>query len=108
MKTLWSVSICFVVSAVLFLSAQAVRAADDAAALYKTKCASCHGADGTGNTPVGKSLKMPDLTSADVQKKSDQDLAVVTEKGKGKMPPTKGITADQAKQLVAHIRMLKK
>ncbi|MBI2817378.1 MAG: cytochrome c [Acidobacteria bacterium] len=108
MKINRTVSISFVVLAILSISAHLVRAADDTAALYKTKCASCHAADGSGNTPVGKNLKIPDLTSADVQKKSDQVLADITEKGKGKMPPTKGITSEQAKQLVAHIRTLKK
>jgi len=108
LKIKWTVSVCFVVLAILFISARVVRAADDVAGLYKTKCASCHGPDGSGNTPVGKSLKIPDLTSADVQKKSDQELAEITEKGKGKMPPTKGITAEQAKQLAAHIRTMKK
>ncbi len=29
-------------------------AAQDAASLFKTKCAACHGADGKGDTPMGK------------------------------------------------------
>jgi mono/diheme cytochrome c family protein len=101
-------SLYSVLAGVIFLSVPTARAADDAAALFKTNCASCHGPDGSGNTPVGKSLKVPDLTSADVQKKSDQELMDVTLKGKGKMPATKGITDAQAKDLVAHIRTLKK
>ena len=40
----------------------------DGAAIFKTKCAPCHGADGSGQTPVGKNLKVKDLRSAEVQK----------------------------------------
>jgi cytochrome c553 len=38
----------------------------DGAALWK-KCAKCHGADGKGDTKMGKKLKVRDLTKADVQ-----------------------------------------
>jgi mono/diheme cytochrome c family protein len=80
----------------------------DAAATYKAKCASCHGADGSGNTPAGKSLKAGDLRSADVQKLSDDALYNVIAKGKGKMPAyEKSLGAEQCKGLVAYIRQLK-
>ena len=83
--------------------------AADAAATFKAKCASCHGADGSGNTPVGKKLAVRDLRSADVQKQSDAQLAGVTSKGKRKMPAYgKSLSGDQINQLVAHIRSLKK
>lgn len=80
----------------------------DAAALYKSKCAMCHGPDGKGETPSGKSLKLKDLASADVQKASDADLTDVVSKGKGKMPAAKTLTPDQVKDLVAFVRSLKK
>ena len=51
---------------VLLLSAGPVRAQADAASLFKSKCGNCHGADGSGNTAVGKSMKLRDLRSADV------------------------------------------
>src|SRR6266567_8473513 len=34
---------------------------------FKSSCAMCHGADGSGDTAVGKSMKIPDLHSAQVQ-----------------------------------------
>lgn len=84
-------------------------AAEDAAAIFKAKCATCHGADGSGNTPVGKKLAVRDLRSADVQKQSNAQLAGVISKGKLKMPAFgKSLSADQINQLVAHIRTLKK
>lgn len=77
--------------------------------LYKTKCAACHGADGKGETTVGKANKIRDLGSADVQKQSDDELAGIIGNGKGKMPAYgKSLKADQIKDLVAYIRSLKK
>lgn len=83
--------------------------AEDAAATYKAKCATCHGGDGSGSTPVGKKLAVRDLRSADVQKQSNAQLAGVISKGKLKMPAFgKSLNDDQVNQLVVHIRSLKK
>lgn len=84
-----------------------VLAFADGAALYKTKCAPCHGPDGAGQTPVGKNLKVKDLRSAEVQKLTDAELTKLLNEGKGKMPPAK-LSADDAKAVVAFIRSLKK
>jgi cytochrome c6 len=82
--------------------------ADNTEATYKAKCASCHGADGKGETPAGKATKARDFGSEDVQKMSDEDLSDVIAKGKAKMPAFKTLTADQAKDLIAYIRALGK
>jgi cytochrome c6 len=80
----------------------------DAAATYKAKCASCHGADGSGGTAAGKALKARDLRSAEVQKQSDAQLYEIIAKGKGKMPAfEKTLGADTCKALVAYVRTLK-
>lgn len=79
------------------------------ATLYKTKCAACHGAEGKGDTAVGKADKIRDLSSADVQQQSDADLTAVITGGKGKMPAYgKSLKPDQVKDLVAYIRSLAK
>ena len=83
-------------------------AADDAQALYKQKCAACHGADGTGNTPAGKAMKAPDLTGAEMKKESDAAFADAIEKGKGKMPAMKGLSPAQVKELVEYCHHLGK
>lgn len=91
------------------LFALPVHAQQNGADLFKSKCAMCHGADGKGDTPVGKSLKLRDLGSDDVQKQTDAELTDITANGKGKMPAYKGkLTDDQIKQLVAFMRTLKK
>jgi len=82
---------------------------DDGATLYKAKCASCHAADGSGNTAMGKNWKLRDLRSEDVQKQTDAELIAVTANGKGKMPAYKGkLTDDEIKQIVAAIRDMAK
>lgn len=87
-------------------SAPALAAAND---LYKAKCAACHGADGSGDTPMGKKFKIRDLGSADVQKQSDEELQNIIAKGKPPMPKfEKTLDAAQIQQLVAYIRSLKK
>ncbi|MGD0962495.1 MAG: cytochrome c [Candidatus Acidiferrales bacterium] len=97
-----------VVACLLLLCASA-RAADDAAALYKTKCAACHGADGSGNTAMGKAFKLRDLGADPVQAQTDAQLIAITTDGKGKMPAYEGkLTDDQIKELVGYIRTLKK
>jgi mono/diheme cytochrome c family protein len=90
------------------LSAVAVQAADEATVkLYQTKCASCHGADGSGNTIVGKALKLKDIRDPEVQKISDPDLTTLIAKGKDKMPAgEKTLKPDQIKSLVAYVREL--
>jgi len=86
----------------------ATLAAADGAAVYKAKCAMCHGADGGGMTPMGKSMKLRDLRSAEVQKQSDAELTKVTADGKGKMPAYKGkLTDAEISAVVAHMRALK-
>lgn len=72
---------------------------DDSAALYKSKCFACHGA---------KAEKKFDATKAD-----DELIQAVLKGKKVEKPPNmpgfeeKGITADQAKALVAFMKSLK-
>ena len=92
--------------AITMLAASPAAGADNAAgeAVFKSKCVTCHGADG-GGTAVGKSLKVADLRSADVQNKSDAELTQVISDGKGNMPGFKGtITDDEIAAVLAHVR----
>lgn len=82
--------------------------AQDAADLYKTKCVSCHGADGKGDTAIGKKLGARDFQSAEVTKETADELFDITKKGKNKMPAYDGkLTDDQIKSLITYIRSLK-
>jgi mono/diheme cytochrome c family protein len=85
------------------------RAQDDAAKVYKARCELCHAADGSGNSPTGKSLKAKDLRSDEVQKMSDAELADAIAKGKSKMPAFGSkLSPDTIKSLVVYIRQMAK
>jgi mono/diheme cytochrome c family protein len=80
-------------------------AADDGAALYKTKCAACHGADLAGKPAA----KAPSLISDESKKESDADLTdMIANGGKEKKAmhafANKGVTPDQVKMIVSYIR----
>ena len=89
------------------LLSTAMQAQSEAAVTYKTNCALCHGADGSGNTGTGKALHAQDLRSNDTQKQTDAALDEVISKGRGKMPAFGAkIKPDAIQQLVAYIRTL--
>jgi mono/diheme cytochrome c family protein len=76
-------------------------------ATFRTKCAMCHGPDGSGSA-VGKSLNVPDLRSPVVQKLPDAQLAQIISDGKGGMPSFKSsLSEDQIHSLVTHIRSMR-
>jgi len=78
-------------------------------ASYKAKCAMCHGADGTGNTPVGKSMKLRSLKSPEDVKATDAELFKETKSGVGKMQGYAGkLTDAQIQDVVTYIRTLQK
>ena len=85
------------------------RADEKSAALYKQKCAACHGADGKGETATGKAMKVRSFADPEVAKMSDDELAGAIEKGKGKMPAYgKSLKPDDIKAMVAYIRSMAK
>jgi len=78
-------------------------------ALFKAKCAMCHGPDGVGKTKMGEILKVPDLHSPEVQAKTDAELTQIITKGKNKMPASEGkLDKEQIGKLVAFVRDLGK
>jgi cytochrome c6 len=81
--------------------------AADAAQIYKARCSACHGADGSGNTPMGKKAGARALGSEEVQKQSDAALTKSIAEGKGKMPAySTKLTADDIAELVKFIRTM--
>ena len=78
-------------------------------ALFESKCVMCHGTDGSGNTPIGKAMKVLDLRSHEVQKQSNAQLAAIISHGKEKMPAFgNSLTKTQINELVAFIHGLAK
>jgi cytochrome c6 len=88
---------------VLSVPAQAQNASET---LYKSKCAACHGPDGSGSA-MGKKLGAHDFQTADVQKMSDAELSSIITDGKNKMPAYgKSLKAEDINGLVAYVRSL--
>ncbi len=85
------------------------NAQGNAEKIYKAKCAMCHGPDGKGQTPAGKKMGAIDLTTPEVQKATDKELADIIANGKNKMPGNaKSLKPDEIKELVEYIRDLAK
>jgi cytochrome c6 len=91
------------VLAVILSISLSADAQEDSAALYKSKCAVCHGVDGA-------KMAEHDLSSAEVQKKSDADLTAAIADGRPPKMPKFGdkLKAEEIKGLVGYIRTLKK
>jgi cytochrome c6 len=101
-------------SLVCLLGTATVHAAS-AAENWENNCAKCHGADGKGQTKVGKKLKLKDYTDAKVQDAMTDDEmnkaiadGVLDPAGKEKMKAYKAdLSADEIKDLVAYVRQFK-
>jgi len=77
--------------------------------LWKTKCASCHGADGKAQTEQGQKLGVRDYTSLEWQKAhTDEAIRKGISDGVQGMEGYKDkLSAEQIDQLVQFVRTLK-
>jgi cytochrome c553 len=89
--------------------------AGDAKAAYDKDCAKCHGADGKGETKMGKKLGIKDYTDAKVQAEMKDEAAIKAIKdglkdkeGKVLMKPAEGLSDADIKGLVEYMRKFKK
>ena len=92
------------VAVALFILIPSLSWAEDGAALFKAKCAMCHGPDGAGKP----ALKAPSLISDEVKKKSDEDITKVVQTNPKHAALAKALTADQLKAIVGAVRDLQK
>jgi len=94
--------------AVSSLASRALAADADGAAVWKQHCQGCHGADGAGDTAVGKalhvaSLKDPKWASADALAKIESAVRG----GVGKMPAmASSLSADEIAAVARHAQEL--
>ena len=100
---------------VLFLAAASAASAATAQANWDDNCAKCHGADGKGQTKMGKKLSIHDFTDAKVQAEFTDEQAFkamkegLTDKnGKTTMKAIEGLSDDDIKALVPFVRAFKK
>ncbi len=81
--------------------------AGDGEALYSEHCATCHGADGRADTPVGKALKVPSLADPEWTS-ADAAEALVTAfhaNPKHKAVESK-VTDDELRAIATHVAKL--
>jgi cytochrome c6 len=95
---------------VIFCLSRTSLAQAPGADTFKAKCEMCHGADGLGNTPMGKALVVKPYKAPDVLKLKDPELTVIIKNGKnGKMPAFNGqLTDAQIKDVLKYVHTLQK
>lgn len=102
------------VTALALFAATAVLTAADAKENYDKSCAKCHGADGKGQTPMGKKTGAKDWSDAKVQTDlTDEKISKAIKEGvkegdKTKMKGYEDLTDAEVKALVTYIRAFKK
>ena len=101
----------FALAAALALALSLPARADDAKEDWEAKCRKCHGADGHGQTSMGRKLHAPNFTKERWQKRHDDDEVKktinegVVEKGKRLMPAfQEKLSPEQIDALVAYVR----
>ena len=96
-RAILALAVCFT------LGLAGAARAEDAKALFASKCASCHGPDGKGQTAMGKKLGAKDLTGIG---ESEDAIAKTIENGKPpKMLAYKGkLTDEQIKALAKYVK----
>jgi mono/diheme cytochrome c family protein len=91
-------------------SVSKVSSAADARATFNSKCATCHGRDGRGQTRRGRRSHTRDLTAAAWQDDvSDERLFNSINNGRAKMPAfKKHLSENEMDALVAYVRRLRR
>ena len=98
MKTTKIAVLVLTIAVALFILIPSLSWADDGAALYKAKCAACHGADGAGKPAA----KIPAVAGKD----EAATIKAIAETAKHPAP-VKGLSADDAKAIAAYVKGLK-
>jgi mono/diheme cytochrome c family protein len=80
--------------------------ADEGADLFKARCASCHGPDGKGDVPIGKTLKVKSLAGTRLSA-AEIDKIVAEGKPGTKMVAVKTLSPEQRKAVAAFVKTLK-
>ena len=99
--------------AVLLGLAVAPAWAEDGAALFAKRCASCHGAAGKGDGPASKALKTkPQDFATGLKGMSDADITKVIKEGvvhgATSHPKAATLSDEQVKSLIDHVKTFAK
>ena len=104
-----------VIATGLLIATASAALAADVKENWDKHCLKCHGADGKGNTKMGKQAGVKDYTDSKVQEELKDENAVkiikegIVEKGKKKMDPYGDkLNDEEIKALIGYIRAFKK
>jgi mono/diheme cytochrome c family protein len=105
MKTTKLVVLIVTIAVALFILIPSLSwAAEDGAAIYKAKCAACHGADGAGKPAA----KIPALKSDEIKAKSADDITKFLASNPKHAGVAKALNPEQTKAVVDYVVGLNK
>ncbi len=111
MKTSRVLVVIILLALTMFLILPSVSWAEDASAIYKSRCAVCHGLTGSADTPMARKQNIPAFGTERVQKQSpaqieDFILNGGQEKKSSHAWSHKGLTKDDGTRLAAYVKQL--
>ncbi len=102
-------------AALLALLTTATAADAKAKANWISHCAKCHGENGRGETKQGKQMKIPDLSTKQIQSLfTDEQAFKIIKEGlrddtdKVSMKAVEGLSDEEIRAIIPYIRTLKK
>ncbi len=96
-----------VLVAVLSLAGTMSFAQSSGDAIYKAKCATCHGPAGTPSAGMAKMMGIKAVSDPAYKKLTADDVAATVKDGKGKMKPVAGLSDAQVKAVSTYFKTLK-
>jgi len=93
--------------AALVAFAGALSFAQDGAAIYKAKCAMCHGPTGTPSAGMAKAMGIKPVSDPAMKALKTDQVATTVKAGKGKMKPIAGLSNADVESVSAYFKTLK-
>lgn len=81
--------------------------AESGAAIYKTKCAMCHGPSGNPSASMAKMMHIKPVSDPSMKALSVAQIEAAIKGGKGRMRAVPGLTDPQVKAVAAYFKTLK-
>lgn len=76
-------------------------------AIYKAKCAMCHGATGTPSPGMAKMMGIKPASDPAMRKLTIEQIESTVKNGKGKMKPVAGLSDAQVRAVAEYFKTLK-
>ena len=96
-----------IVLAAVVVLAGSMCFAEDGAAIYKSKCAMCHGPTGTPSAGMAKAMGIKPTSDPSMKVLTAAQIESTVKNGHGKMHPVAGLTDPQVQAVAAYFKTLK-